>query len=152
MPIIGDVWLKRQTLAKVFGFRLQEPEILTAATPGDYGYDDRHRDQVNPFEPFRFIIHRRLDAICSYRAINSPRPGERHRPGCSGKGAALDRCQNPVIARTLPRLCRMASIPQAYNGHRLPESAMPRWFTRHICFFSLVLAATLAAQAKEPKA
>jgi uncharacterized protein (TIGR02246 family) len=29
---------------------------------------------------------------------------------------------------------------------------MPRWFTRHICFFSLVLAATLAAQAKEPKA
>lgn len=34
VPIIGDVRLKGQTLAEVFGRRLQETEILAAATHG----------------------------------------------------------------------------------------------------------------------
>ena len=34
MPIIGDVRLKGQTLSEVFGHRLQETEILPAATHG----------------------------------------------------------------------------------------------------------------------
>src|SRR5690348_2460308 len=55
VPVIGRVRLQGQTLAEIFGLWLQETEILSAATPGDYGYDDRHRDQVNPFEPLLFV-------------------------------------------------------------------------------------------------
>src|SRR4029077_6514746 len=71
MPIIGDVRLQGQTLAEVFGRRLQETEILPAATQSSQGYEDRHAGQVNQFEPFEFVTHRSpLDAIFSYRAAN----------------------------------------------------------------------------------
>src|SRR5258708_2932866 len=54
MPIIGDVRLKGQTLAEVFGRRLQNAEVLSVATHGGYSYQDRHTGQINLFELFEF--------------------------------------------------------------------------------------------------
>src|ERR1700692_2911325 len=57
MPIIGDVRLKGQTLAKVLGRGLQETEILPVAAHGSQGDEDGHPGQVNLFEPFEFAAH-----------------------------------------------------------------------------------------------
>src|SRR5271169_785376 len=58
VAIISDVRLQGHTLAEVFGRRLQETEILPAATQCSQSYKDRHRGQINPFEPFQFVAHR----------------------------------------------------------------------------------------------
>ena len=60
MPIIGDVWLKRQTLAEIFGLGLQKTEILAAAAQRGQSREDGHAGQVNPSGTLDPVLHREL--------------------------------------------------------------------------------------------
>jgi len=57
MPIIGDVWLNRQTLAEIFGVGLQRTEILAAAAKRGQSSQDGHARQVSPSGTLDSAIH-----------------------------------------------------------------------------------------------